>query len=298
MALQFIDKKYIAAILIDVWQNYLNTEKDPTSGKYYTSGPNNSGGLYGGLTDTLADKLAYDPGKYFFSPHQKTQMNATYDNRDGKMGNPMEKDVDVTFTWEDSTTTEHSKTTGITTGVTEEIALSTSFAVVEASFTTTISFEATHSWTDTETKTKSASKSINLPLPLVVPEGKAYQVVLTYNEDALTVDYLAKVFLSGTSWAYFDSPVNGKKIHSLDAGTLCKLINKYGSAKNPESSYGQNSKDLKQGFIAYKGKINATQNHNFVVRVFDVTANYDPSTSKSIPKNAKVVNQQKVPISN
>ncbi|MEO9005039.1 MAG: ETX/MTX2 family pore-forming toxin [Ginsengibacter sp.] len=288
MALQFIDKKYIAAIIIDAWQNYLNTEKDPTSGKYFTSDPNNTGGLYGDLTDSLASALVYDPGKYFFTPHQKSKIQTTFDNRNGLIPEG-KKQLDVTYSWQDSSTVEHSETTGITTGVTEEISVKATIEIVELSSTTTFSFEATHSWTKTQTQTKSESKEIKIPLEVEIPKGKAYQVVLAYNEDSLAIDYLANVFLKGTSWAFFETPVNGKKIHSLDAGTLCELIKKYGSAKDRSSFYNQDASDPLKGYISYQGKINAIQSHNFNVNILDVTANLDG-------KNAPIVAQTKVAI--
>ncbi|QBH96320.1 hypothetical protein EKN56_07870 [Limnobaculum zhutongyuii] len=83
MGLQFLDKRYIGAIIIDAWQNNLNTEIDPADGQWFTNGPGNNGGLYGYLVDKIATKLVFDQSQKVFEVHQKAAVTGIADNRNG-----------------------------------------------------------------------------------------------------------------------------------------------------------------------------------------------------------------------
>lgn len=282
MALQFIDKKYLAAKLIDVWQTYLDTEKDPVSGKYFTSDPNNGGGLFGSLTDKLADTLEYSTGDCFFTPHQKSKIQTIIDNRNGLIHKGPLK-LDVSFSWEDVLTVEHSAATGIKAQISEEILLKGSIGDLGVDSKTNFSIEASHNWANKRTEKRSETKNIKLPVEIDIPaKGKAYQIILTYNEDSLKINYLAKVFLHGTSYACFETPVNGKKFHSLDAGTICELISKYELSKDEPNYFNKVDNSPQTGYIAYRGKINATQSHNFEIKTIDITADLNAADAGKI----------------
>jgi len=84
MSLQFLDQKLLGQYILDAWQQAFETEMDPSDGQWYTRSPNSAhGGLYGGLTDTLASALVFDESKKIFTPHQIIADTAIVDNRNG-----------------------------------------------------------------------------------------------------------------------------------------------------------------------------------------------------------------------
>src|SRR5215216_343392 len=112
--LQFLDKRIIGAIIVDAWQNQLNTEMDPASGQWFTNGPDNNGGLYGHLTDKLATKLVFLPNERMFTSHKIAAATSTADNRNGKLP---ETTFRLAYNRQQTTTTTHSTTNALMASV-------------------------------------------------------------------------------------------------------------------------------------------------------------------------------------
>jgi hypothetical protein len=270
MALQFLDTRAIGAYIVDAWQNELNTELDPASGKWFTHGPGNSGGLFGGLTDSLATSLVFDENQKVFDVHPEVGASTLLDNRNGLL------DTTSTFTLTDSITntvaTTHQTSNSIKQGIGVDIKATAKFFGSGVDVTTKLSFEYSFSWSDTKATTLAETKTVAQQIPLKVPNGKAYKVILTFNKAELTVPYSALIYVEGTSEANFTSAVNGKTKFTADAGTLCAWIAKYSSAKGDSLQYGADSAQPARGSVALKGVMKATQSFNFTVNVVDVTA--------------------------
>jgi Clostridium epsilon toxin ETX/Bacillus mosquitocidal toxin MTX2 len=293
MALQFFDKRVIGAYIVDAWQNHFNTEMDPADGQWFTNGPNNNGGLYGRLTDTLATELVFDESKQIFTPHQIAAATAIADNRDGLTP---EQTVTLTYSYSDATSSTHSTTNGLKVGVGVDIKAKATFLGAGGEVTTKISTEYTYSWTDATTVSKSETKTFQQSIPVRnIPKGKVYQVVLLCNKNELRIPYHADIYLSGQSSACFASPVNGQKIWAVDAGTLCEWINQFGSAGDESYKYGRDPNNPLQGVVALLGNMTATQTANFTARTSDITDSF--TGSEEAPAVSRVVGDGGTPVS-
>jgi hypothetical protein len=293
MPLQFFDRRLIGGYVVDAWQKHFNTEMDPADGQWFTNGPGNNGGLYGKLTDTLASELVFDQSKRVFMPNQKVASTWTIDNRDGFTP---EQTVTLTYSYQDSTTSTHATTNGLKVGVGFDIKAKAEFFGAGAETTTKFSTEYTYSWTDTNSTAKTETKTFSQVVPVRnVPKGKVYQLVLLCNEDKLKIPYHADIYLSGSSSACFANPVNGQKIWTVDAGTLCEWINEFGSAGEESYKYGRNPDNPQQGMISLLGNLTATQTLNFMARTSDITASFtgsQASSGDSTPLPGTVVGEQ------
>lgn len=284
MSLRYFDMRVIGAYIVDAWQNHFNTEMDPADGQWFTNGPGNNGGLYGKLSDRLATELAFDESKRIFTPNQIAAVTAIADNRDGLTP---EQTVTLTYSYQDSTSSTHSTTNGLKVGVGIDIKGKAEFLGSGTEVTTKFTTEYTYSWTDATTTAKSETKTFSQTIPVRnIPKGRVYQVVLLANKNELKIPYHAYIYLSGRSCACFASPVNGQKIWSIDAGTLCEWINQFGSAGDESYKYGRAPHDRLQGLIALQGTMTATQTAMFTARTSDVT---DSFTGSAPPDMSRVL---------
>ena len=125
MTLQFINQSLLASWIMDAWQNEFDTEMDPSDGQWYTHGPNNSRiGLYGGLEDSLASELIYEESSKIFRPHQKTVDTAIHDNRNGLAP---EGSVTLSYAYSNTTTSTHTTSNAIKSGLSESINVAAKF---------------------------------------------------------------------------------------------------------------------------------------------------------------------------
>jgi hypothetical protein len=282
MSLQFLDKRLIGAYIIDAWQNHLSTEMDPADGQWFTNGPDNNGGLYGKLTDKLASELVFDESKKNFTPHQIAANSGIADNRNGLTP---EQTLTLTYAYQDSSSSSHSTTNALKVGVGVDVKFTGSLVLAGTEVTAKFSTEYSYSWTNATTITKTETKTFTQTVPVKnIPNGKIYQVVLLCNNDELKIPYTANIYLSGQSSACFASPVNGQKIWTVDAGTLCSWINQYGSAGEESYKYGRDPQDPLQGMISLQGTITANQTANFTARTLDITDSFKGTDADSIKR--------------
>ena len=268
MALQFIDRAQVVAWVIDAWQNGFETVMDPADGRWFDNGPGGDGiGLYGGLTDHLASELVFDESSKIFTPHQKIVYTPALDNRNGLAPS---SSVTLTYAYTHVTTSTHATSHAIKAGIAEEIKVSAKF--VES--TTTFTFDYTYSWTESKAESKGETYTFSQILPVEVPEGKVYQAQLMCNSEDLTIPYKALVRISGQSEANFPGPVQGKKTWRVDAATLCRWINKYGSAGDQSCRFGPHPDRPKEGFFALEGTMTGTETVSIAAHVVDITASY------------------------
>jgi len=280
MALQFFDKRLVGQYIVDAWQQHLNTEMDPADGQWFTNGPGNNGGLYGKLTDTLASELIFDESRLVFTPNQVAAATGIADNRNGLTP---EQTVTLTYAYQDSTSSTHSTSNSIKVATGIDINAKSEFFGTGGGVTIKFSTEYTYSWSDATTNSKSETKTFQQQIPVrVIPRGKVYQVVLMCNKDQLKIPYHANIYLSGTSSACFANPVNGQKIWTIDAGTLCEWINQFGAAGDESYKYGRDPNKPLQGICFLQGNMTATQTANFLARTFDITDLFTGSQPPSL----------------
>ena len=212
-------------------QNQLQTESDPTAGKWFRHGPNNSVGLFGGLTDILVTDLVFEPGPANVNRAKDVALSTTLDHRSGLLN---ESAATNTLQWQitNSTTTSHSKTNSVKDSLTTKYSVKIGTATLgEVSKELSYGFEYSYSWADTEAVTLTDTKTFTSSIPLKVPQGKAYKLLVLADKKSLKVPYRALIRLKGVSEANFEHPLQGKTQHAADAGTVCSWIKKYGGAK-------------------------------------------------------------------
>jgi hypothetical protein len=285
MAVQFFDLRIFGAYVVDAWQQHFNTEMDPADGQWFTNGPGNNGGLYGKLTDTLASELEFDASKQIFSPNKVAAATGIADNRNGLTP---EQTVTLTYAYQDSASSTHATTQGLKIATGTDI--KASFFGQEATYK--FSTEYSYSWTDSNTTQKTETKTFQQQIPVRnIPKGKVYQVVLMVDKNQLRVPYHANIYISGTSSACFRNPVNGEKIWTVDAGTLCEWINQFGSAGDQSYTYGRDPNKPAQGICFLQGNLTATETANFLARTFDIT---DLFTGSQPPSLETVLARQEI----
>jgi hypothetical protein len=268
---------------MDAWQNYLGTESDPANGKWFRNGPNNSAGLFGGLTDTLATDLVFDSGKASVNKQKAVAASTTLDNRAGLL-NDSAATQSLQWAVTNTASATHSSTSAVKSSISEKLSFKGAFGVADLTSETTISFEYSYSWSDSTTSTQTDTKTFTSSMPIKVPQGKAYKLVVMADNDTVKVPYSAQIYLNGTSETNFASSVNGKQNWSTDAGTLCSWIETYGSAGNDAVEFGPDPKNPKQGIASLNGTMTATQSVNFTIFALDVTStlNGGPSADQAV----------------
>lgn len=280
MSLQYLDTVQISAILIDAWQNHLETEKDPAGGQWFTNGPGNNGGLFGKLVDELATELVFDTPAQTFSVYQSAAATGIVDNRNGLTP---EQVVGLSCSFQDTVTTTHAVSKAVKTGTTVSIKGALKGGVFEKEFGISFSAEYSHSWTDTSSVSSSETRNFNVSVPVRnVPKGRVWQVVLMANKKELSMPYRADIILKGNTVANFQSPIRGQKTWTADAGTLCDWIGRFGSAGDESWTYGRNPVDPTQGRISLHGVMKAVHTVNFTVRTLDVTDSFRPDGSDDL----------------
>lgn len=289
MSLKFIDKRIIGGIIMDAFQEHFNTEIDPADGQWFLNGPDNNGGLYGSLVDTLASELVFLPNDTSLQPNKLAGAVATIDNRNGLTP---KQTVTLSFSTTNTSSTTHSTTNAIKTGIGVDIKASGTFLGTGVDVTTKITTDYTFSWNEANTKTESEAKNFTQQVPTEVPSGKVYQVVLVVDKTALNAPYYADIILTGKSTANFASPVNGKKTWPVDAGTLCEWINKYGSAGDESYKYMRDPNNPTQGLIRLRGNLTASITANFTANTFDVTDSYNATGKEPIEANQSLTKSE------
>ena len=277
--LKYIDETKFVAIIMDAWQNHLQTEKDPASGRWFANGPHNNGGLYGNLKVELAKSLVFkspDSSKGIINLKNKAIMNSTIDNRNGIFSAENPPKATLAYTYTTESTTSMSTTNSITTGVEASAKVSGEFAGIgaEASLTASIGYE--FSWSGENTNTKGEQITFTQELPLEVPVGKVYRAYLICDVSDVEVDFDAVVYLTGNTVANFSSPVNNQETWIESAGSLCEWIRQYDSAGDESAAYSADPSDKTRGIISISsGKMTAEQTVNFLGVILDVTDHAD-----------------------
>lgn len=290
MSLNFLDKHIIGAIIVDAFQQQLNTEIDPANGQWFTNGPDNNGGLYGNLVDVLSSELVFLPNEVVLTPHKLAADTAVIDNRNGLTP---KSSLTLTYSTTESATTTHSTTKALKVGMGVDIKASGTFLGVGMDVTTKFSTEYTHSWSDSTAKTISETKQFSQSIQTEVPPGRVYQVVLTCDKTNLNAPYFADVILKGKSTANFASAVNGEKTWVVNAGTLCQWINEFGSAGDESWMFMKDPKISEQGLIRMRGNLTSVITANFVVNTYDITDTYN-ATGKAIFENDQMFAQHEL----
>jgi hypothetical protein len=283
MALTHLDKKVIGTYLSDVWKQELGTAKDPANRRWYEDGANHSGiGLYGGLTDTASTELIFDESQKAFTPESVVCDAATVDNRNGLAP---QSTVELSHMYGNTTTTTHSTTNSIKAGVGLEFKAKATIFGIGGEAATKISFEYTHSWTDSTSVSETESHTFKQSVPINVPSGKVYQVVLTAKSQKLTVPYRALIYVHGMTETWFEGRVNGHYNWSMSAGEAFEKIGQWGKAGPESFSYGRDPKNGSRGVITQQGKVTAQQTADFVAQVYDIT---DSFKDERAPRRARV----------
>jgi hypothetical protein len=271
MALQFLETNVIGAYLVDAWQNQLETEADPTSGRWFKNGPNNGPGLFGGLKEVLITDLVFGPVTSPVNAKKEVALSTTLDNRAGLLN---DSPAVQTLTWSitNSATSTHATSNSVKTGISEKISFKSKVFGVEVGFETTISFEYQYSWSDSSSTTQTDTKTFTASIPLKVPAGKAYQLFVVADRGTLDIPYSAQIALTGSSEANFEHPVKGQTHWKATAGEVCSWINKYGSAKEDDMKFDADPADPTRGIAAIHGNMRVTQAVNFKIFAVDVTS--------------------------
>lgn len=295
MSLEFIDKQKIGAIIVDAFQEQLNTEMDPANGQWFSHGPDNNGGLYGNLTDELAKELVFLPNETTMEPNKIAADTAVIDNRNGLTP---KSSVTLSYSTTETTTATHTVSKALKIGLGVDIKGSAKFFGTGIDITTKLSTDYTFSWGESVTKTTSETKQFSQTVQVEVPAGRVYQVVLACDKVNLNAPYYADVRIAGTSTANFAHPVNGKPTWQIDAGTLCEWINRSGSAGGDSHMYIRDPESPEKGLLRMRGSLTSQITVNFVVKTFDVTDTYDKTGKAPIHPDEVLANKEMASLSN
>jgi hypothetical protein len=282
MDLTYFDTNRLGAYIVDAWQNQLQTESDPTSGKWYINGPNNSSGLLGGLKDQLTTNLIFSPSQQNINQTQVIAASTTLDNRNGLLDDTKEAQK-LTWSITNTSITTHETSNSIKTGISDKLTFNGKAGLMDFSNETTISIEYQYSWTDSNGTSLTDTKTFESTTPFKVDTGKVVKLVVLADTIDLLIPYSAQIQLYGQSDANFNHPVQGNTFYSANAGTLCSWIKKYGSAQDDGLSFDVDPSDSSRGIAAMTGTLCAKKSVNFTVFASDITSSYssDP-TSQSL----------------
>lgn len=266
MAISILNKTTLRHILINMWRSFANTNQHPANGQWYTTDPDNTGGLYGALSDSrpASKDISFNSDHAVYHPASIIVRTATIDNRNGLNSSPHSITLEHTYTKSLSHT--HTVTEAVSKGA--EFSVEANHQVVKAGAKFNINF--TFSSTDTSTNTKTETVTFSQSVPVSVPEGKVYKVVLTAEVQNIEIPYTVPVKVSGATHAWWEDPINPRGYHwSLSAREAFDLIREYNSA-DPESAAYQVTEDG-EGMVVLPGVVKASQVANFAAAVYDVT---------------------------
>ena len=285
MTLHYLETNVIGAYLIDAWQNRLQTESDPVAGRWFRQGPDNSAGLFGGLSDVLVTDLVFEPGQANVNRTKDLALSTTLDNRAGLLN---DSPATNSLSWQVTNTvaTTKSQTHSVKSSLSEKIVAKGKIKLIELSSETTLSFEYAYSWTETQAVTRTEVKTFTASIPLKVPQGRAYKLLVMADRSALTSPYSATIRLKGVSEANFEHAVNGKTRHSADAGTICSWINQYGSAGDDAMNFAADPDKPTEGIASIRGMLRVDQSIDFNILAVDVTSTLDadPASTRIVQR--------------
>jgi Ca2+-binding RTX toxin-like protein len=278
MALTILDpdvfgKEYLS----EAWQAYLDTDRDPANGEWYTNSPTNDNmGLYGGLTDQNLG-YSFDTSNETYVPTQSVGQSATTDNTNGLNPNAT---VKLGFSYQQGTTTQHTVSDAISASVSE--AVNVNFEV--ASSTTTFKLQDTLTLTDSTTHSTVTTVDSSVSVPVQVPTGKIYKTILYYTEEKLTVPFTMQVGVTGNSETWFDDRVQGHYNHVSDIGDLVLVMVNNDIPTDPDQ-YSAGFSPLSEGFITLTGNANIYAGGAYTIKTIDVT----PSTATTIAERDALI---------
>jgi len=280
MSLQSIDKRSFGAIVIDAWQQHLGTEMDPADGQWFSNGPDNNGGLYGHVTDKVRDELVFDSSQHDATLNKVTGMTGIADNRNGLQPKQV---VSLAHTYQDTITTTHASTHTVKFGTKVSWKGKMSLLVAEAELTVEISGEYSFSWTDTVSVSQSKTQTFSQQIPVDIPAGKVYQVILLVDVQEIKIPFYADLVISGQSTTNFRAPVNGQKVWTADAGTLCDWISRFGSAGLDSPHFTSDPNDRSRGLMRTRGVLNVQRSVNFTAVTKDITGKFKNEDPPPLP---------------
>jgi|HubBroStandDraft_1064217.scaffolds.fasta_scaffold173246_2 hypothetical protein len=276
MSLTILNENAIRDLLTSMWKKALNTNQDPANGKNYTSGPNGSGGLYGGLTDTIDNKAVLDETNKLYTPSEVLGTSELVNNING-----LQKHSTVTLTAQAtnsvSATQEQSNSVHVGAGVdfkvnAEIFELTTKFSI---DYTYTASDSRT--WSKTNTATASAAVDVD------PPTGKVYKAVLVGKSRQVDIPYKVFVTVRGTTSTWFESRVKAPGDSEGHYNFNKSIGDAFATAGDP--NYLANGDDGR--VVAASGVLTAQQISDFEAQIWDVTTQYTAPHGVALPAAAQ-----------
>lgn len=213
----FDEKTYGRKYLVEAWQDYLNTGRDPANGKWYTNSPTNDNmGLYGGLYDQQMP-TEFDTDHQNYIPTQLTSNIVRIDNTNGLTPEVVAK---LAYSYQEGTTTQHTVSDAISASVSESV--NVNFEV--AGSTTTFQLSTTLTLTDSTQHSTVQTIASEVDVTVQVPTGKIYETYLIYQQEELQVPFTMVTWITGTTETWFDSRVNGHYNWQLDADSITNVM--------------------------------------------------------------------------
>jgi hypothetical protein len=269
MALSTFDEQvYGHQYLVQAWQEYLNTSKDPANGEWWTNSPTNDNmGLYGGLDDEQ-QPTNFDTDNQTYIPIQGTSQSVRTDNTNGL--NP-EVTAKLGYSYSQGNTTQHTVSDAISASVSE--AVNVNFEV--AGSTTTFKLTDTLTLTDSSTHSTVTTVDSEVDVPVQVPTGKIYETYLTYLQEELDVPFTMQVTITGNSETWFDDRVNGHYNWVQDIGDLTIVMGQNSIGESDGVSWSWGFSPVSEGVLNLSGIAKMYAGGAYTVKTIDVT----PSTA-------------------
>lgn len=262
MSIKHLEKSYLQLLLKAFWQDELGTKKDPANGKWYETGAQGDGGLYGAVKDADDIKIILDEDHKKLERIQSSVINSYLDNSQSNVDTELSTQLSYTFLSSET----HTKTTShnIKFAIGYEIKATAGIIFTEVEEKIKVNFEYQYSTSKTDSETSSSSSTISHIVKLTVPAGKIYKASLVGTVQKVSVPFTALVEFNGTTGTWFESRVNGHYHWISSIGQAFKQINAKRLAGNDSNRFTSRG-------IEDKGIINNTQQFDFKVIITDVT---------------------------
>ncbi|BAQ66140.1 DUF4114 domain-containing protein [Geminocystis sp. NIES-3709] len=204
MALSYVDPSYIKPILFDFWLTQDTDYTNPDgNGEWDTTSPEftpseYSGGLYGGLTDSVTQN--FDTANAVYIPTGLTSAPITIDNSNGL--ETLAETATLSISYAVGQTITKTSSEAFTAGVSASFSVKENEILAEETESVTFSLSATYSLAQSDTTSTVTTTTTSLAVPVNVPSGKIYQVVLVGETAKATIPYTFIVTLEGNTNAF------------------------------------------------------------------------------------------------
>ncbi|MGS0742573.1 aerolysin family beta-barrel pore-forming toxin [Glaciimonas sp. GG7] len=265
MALTILDQTKVATLLSAMWKKHLKTNLDPANNDRADGINHNGVGLCGGLTDSIDNTAIFDMHNKNYSPTQKLAASSVVDNRNGLVNSTS---VTLSYQFTNTVSTTRSVSSVVKAGMTFDFKAKGDIFGFGVEASTHFAVDYTYTSSDATTSTQARAQTVTQQVAVDVPANKVYKAVLIAHAQQVDVPYRVNITVSGITETWFEEPVRDHYNWKMDIGPA------FGHAGDPQYALAANGKGVVMGV---GGVLTAQQTTDFVVQIWDITAEYSPT---------------------